>query len=105
MADNDEAVYRGTTPTLAIDADADLTGYTVHIYLMNNGSIFDLTPAGIAPADTGCIVTVALTQDQTLQLDARYPLFVQLRAKQGEQVVASDVAQLQVEDIIKDGEL
>lgn len=100
----DQRIYRGTTPTIALDVDADLTGWEVHVYLRNRATLYDLTPTVTATED-GCTCSVTLTQEQTLALASAYPLRVQLRAKSGSVAVASDVVALAVIDVLKDGVL
>ena len=60
----------------------------------------------IASTDAGCSVTFALTQVNTLAMSRLRKASVQFRAKDaGGHAIASPIASVEVEDVIKDGEI
>lgn len=60
----------------------------------------------IAKTDSGCSVTFELTQAQTLLMRKQQKTLVQLRAKDVDgHAIATEIASVDVEDIVKDGEI
>lgn len=74
----------------------------------NGRSTFDVNrekPA-FAKTDAGCPVTFTLTRAQTLPMHRLQKTRVQLRAKDADgHAIATEVASVNVEDIVKDGEI
>ena len=106
-------IFRGTTPSITLNiTGVDLSDAgvwpTVIVTVENGRSAFDFSRdiLDIAKTDTGCTVTLALTQSQTLALSVMRPIHVQLRAKDaGGDAIASPMASACVADVIKDGEI
>jgi len=108
-----QGIYRGTTPSITLNikgvdlSDASVWP-TVIVTVENGHNSFDVTRDNLTTekTDAGCSVTFALTQAQTLVLSVMRPIYVQLRAKDADgNAIASPMASVEVEDIIKDGEI
>lgn len=81
---------------------------TVIVTVENGRNTFDVTRdrLTIAKTDNGCSLTFALTQAQTLLMHKLQRTLVQLRAKDVDgHAIASEVASMTVEDVVKDGEI
>lgn len=108
-----KGIYRGTTPSITLNiTGVDLSDAsvwpTVIVTVKNARSTFDLDrdKLAIAKTDAGCTVTFELMQAQTLAISAMFPVYVQLRAKDADgHAIASPMASVEVEDVIKDGEI
>lgn len=108
-----QGIYRGTTPSITLNIKGvDLSDAavwpTVIVTVENGHNSFDVERDGltIASTDAGCSLTFALTQAQTLALSVMRPIYVQLRAKDVDgRAIASPMASVEVEDVIKDGEI
>lgn len=108
-------MYRGTTPKITLNiVGVDLTDATtwptVIVTVENGQTSFDVTRDKLtitkASTGVGCSVSFALTQDQTLAMSVLRMTRVQLRAKDAnEDAIASPMASVEVEDVIKDGEI
>lgn len=106
-------IYRGTTPSITLDVNGvDLsfqdTWPVVVVTLKNGGTQVDLQRdlLDIKHTDDGCSVTFALTQEQTLAFDWMKEVKIQLRAKDASgRAIATDIASVAVDDIVKDGEI
>ena len=92
---------RGTTPTLTISTDMDLRAYTVQVALRQSQTEMTLTP-GAVTADS---LSVTLTQEQTLALDAGECARLQVRAVRGGTSYVGDVLTVPVEALLTGGEL
>lgn len=109
----DDKIYRGTTPSITLDiAGVDLSDAavwpTVIVTVENGRNTFDVLrdKLTIAKTDNGCSVTLALTQAQTLLMHKLQRTLVQLRAKDAEgNAIATEIASVTVDDIVKDGEI
>lgn len=109
----DQCIYRGTTPSVTLSVKGvDLSDAsvwpTVIVTVENGRSTFDVMRdnLAIAKTDAGSSVTFALTQHQTLLMHKLQKTLVQLRAKDaGGDAIASPMATVEVEDVIKDGEI
>lgn len=107
------AIYRGTTPSIAllvsgVDLSFQDTWPVVVVTLKNDGTEIDLQRDSlvIEHTDAGCSVVFALTQAQTLAFDFMKKVSVQLRAKDASgRAIATDIASVKVDDVIKDGEI
>jgi hypothetical protein len=106
-------IYRGTTPGVTLNVvGVDLSDAsvwpTVIVTVENGRNTFDVTrdKLTIANTDNGCSVTFALTQAQTLLMHKLQKTMVQLRAKDVDgHAIATEIAYVDVEDVIKDGEI
>lgn len=109
----EQGIYRGTTPSITLNVKGvDLSDAsvwpTVIVTVVNDRSTVDVNrdKLVIASTDAGCSVTFALTQAQTLSMHKLRKTKVQLRAKDADgHAIASPVASVEVEDVIKDGEI
>lgn len=108
-----QGIYRGTTPSITLNltgvdlSDASIWP-TVIVTVENGCNSFDVTRDKLVIAKTyaGCAVTFSLTQAQTLAMDWPRPTLVQLRAKDADgHAIASEVASVEVRDVIKGGEI
>lgn len=110
-----QGIYRGTTPSITLNiTGVDLSDAavwpTVIVTVENGQNTFDVTRDKLtitkASTGVGCSVSFALTQAQTLALSVMRPIYVQLRAKDvNGDAIASPMASVEVEDVIKDGEI
>ena len=109
----EQGIYRGTTPSITLNITgvdlSDASVWPTVIVTVENGSrTFDVNrdKLVIATADAGCSVTFALTQAQTLLMRKIQKTLVQLRAKDADgHAIATEIASVTVEDIVKDGEI
>lgn len=109
----EQGIYRGTTPSITLNiTGVDLSDAsvwpTVIVTVENGRSTFDVNrdKLTIATADAGCSVTFALTQAQTLLMHKLQKTMVQLRAKDADgHAIATEIASVDVGDIVKDGEI
>lgn len=98
---------RGTTPTITVTADADLSDMNVHLALdagtliVKSGDDLD-----VEYADGVTTVTAQLTQADTLAFKTGN-CKVQLRAfnADGSKALATDIGTITVSGILEDGEL
>ena len=95
---------RGTTPTLTLTVDADLTGHTVYVTLRNDGGTVELTNDRLTldVADNVTTLGLTLTQQETLALCA-CPAEVQVRAIKDGVAIATDIRHVSVSRILKEG--
>lgn len=109
----EQRIYRGTTPNITLNvngvdlSDASLWP-TVIVTVENGRSKSDVNRGKLIIANTeaGCSVTFALTQEQTLIMHKQQKTIVQLRAKDADgHAIATEIASVAVEDVIKDGEI
>lgn len=98
-------MIRGTTPTLELTTDVDLSSCE-ELYITISQSGVDLIEKSIED----CIIenekcTVTLTQEDTLKLDDKYPCYLQLRGKTPEGTVFATYPpyELDVGKILKQG--
>lgn len=109
----EQGIYRGTTPSITLNiTGVDLSDAgvwpTVIVTVGNGRNTFDVNrdKLVIANTDAGCTLTFEFTQVQTLALSVMRPVQVQLRAKDaGGNAIASPIASVEVEDVIRDGEI
>lgn len=107
---------RGTTPTLQLavtneDGSAcDLTGCDVYVTfeeIGTGGAKFTKREDELEMevVDDTTIVTVTLSQEETLAFKAPHSVKVQLRAKHGNKAIATGITKFKVEEILLDGEI
>lgn len=109
----DTTIYRGTTPSVTLNVKGvDLSDAsvwpTVIVTVENCRRTFDANRGKLAITKTecGCTVTIELTQAQTLLMRKLQKTLVQLRAKDVDgHAIATEIASVDVEDVIKDGEI
>lgn len=96
---------RGTTPTIPLVVDTDLTGWTVYVTFANGSHeiTVDNTRLEIAyDAETESTnIEVPLTQEETLAM--RGSVEVQIRAIKDGIAIATDIQRVDVGRILKDG--
>lgn len=94
---------RGTTPTITINTDLDLTDASnLFVTFKQDGVVvFEKTLSDVTVTEE--TVVVNLTQDETLALNTSAGLQFQIRASLGDNKVASNVMQTTVEKILKEG--
>lgn len=109
----EQGIFRGTTPSITLNVKGvDLSNAGVWpmvvVTVGNGSSIVDVNrdKLVIASTDAGCSVTFALTQTETLSMHRLRKTRVQLRAKDADgHAIASPIASVEVEDVIRDGEI
>lgn len=94
---------RGTTPTLTISTDADLTpASNLFVTFTQNGEpVFEKTLEDVTL--TSETVTVLLTQNETLLMKSDAPVQFQIRASIGDMKLASNIMTASVDQILKNG--
>lgn len=103
-------MYRGTTPTITFNINTDLDlneiaecWITFKAHIGVKEKTFDKTDL-IIDAENNTI-TVAMTQEETLYFD-RGKVFVQIRLRMNDDLAyASDVKEMSMNGILKDGEI
>lgn len=109
----EQGIYRGTTPSITLNvAGVDLSNASVWpIVIVTVGNLLTKFDIGrekldISGTDGGCSVVARMTQEQTLQMRAKSPMCVQIRAKDADgNAIASPMASVDVADVIKEGEI
>lgn len=109
---------RGTTPTVTLTVTnedgtpIDLTGQEVHVTFQESGRdgvTFTKreTDEGVAVSVDGdaSIVEVTLTQAETLRFRTGRKVRVQVRCKDLDVAIATDIGQFDAEEILLDGEI
>ena len=100
-------IRRGTTPTVRVRVNRDLTagGWQLHLSFSGRRARVEKGNGDmeLAQADGGCVLSVPLTQEDTLAFRAGETVLVQLRARSGDAAIASGVAQLAVRGVLEDG--
>jgi len=109
---------RGTTPTVTLTvssddgSDIDLTGQEVYVTFKESGSkgaFFTKreTDPGvdIIHEEPNTIITVTLTQAETLSFKQNKTVRVQARCKTGDKAIATEIGTFETEEILLDGEI
>ena len=109
---------RGTTPTITLtvtnedNSPLDLTNDEVYITFKESGSNGSLltkreTDDGVSITVNGnaSIVEVTLTQAETLGFRPGRTVSVQIRAKDADVAIATDIGHFDAEEILLDGEI
>lgn len=93
------AITRGTTPTLFYEPDVDITSANklTIAFTQDNKLIFkkQLSDCKIE----GNVVSVRLSEEETLKFSCDYLLYMQLKALIGKEVIASEEAITTIEPI------
>jgi len=102
-----DGVTRGTTPSITVTVPMDLTGYTCYLSIGKKPRAPYLTASNdqmtATYGETSTLV-FTLTQEQTLACKAG-TAYVQLRLIDGDAALASTMAEVEIFDIVKDGEI
>lgn len=95
---------RGTTPTITLTVDADVSDWTLYVSMSNGGSIVTFEDDRLTKTLDGpqTIIELTLTQEETLAFSTG-SLEVQIRAIKDGVAVATAIGNLDVDRIIKDG--
>lgn len=94
---------RGTTPTIIISTDVDLTAYDKVILTLRDDKGYQFDAVDIAVEASR--ITATLTQSETLSLKAG-SVKAQIRAVNAEgQAIASNIMDAWVENVLKEGEI
>lgn len=103
---------RGTTPTVAIHVDTDLTEWKIYVTFRAGSTVITVTNDDDAmgvdgDGDGGTNITFKMTQEQTLMFRNGETVQVQLRATTGDgsTAIATDIGQLKFGGILLDGEI
>lgn len=102
-----DGITRGTTPSITVTVPMDLTGYTCYLSIGRKPKAPYLTASNdqmTATYGEMSTLTFTLTQEQTLACKAGKAL-VQLRIIDGDAALASTMAEVEIFDIVKDGEI
>lgn len=97
-------MYRGTTPTLdfTIPFDTELISELYLTFSQKDKPLFEKQKS-----DCKCesnVISVRLSQEETLKLDDAYSVEMQMRVKTTEdEVLASEIIKVSVSQILKDG--
>lgn len=95
---------RGTTPTITLTVDADISDWTRYVTLKKGNKILtlenDRQEASYANGKTTILVT--LTQQETLDFMTGY-VDVQVRAIKDGTAIATDIKKLDIGAILKEG--
>lgn len=94
---------RGTTPSIELTLDASLTGCEYRVTLANGKKKITKTEDDCQLSEDGTVITLVLTQEETLALDTDYPVRVQVRFKVGNKAFATNIVRTCVEDILLEG--
>ena len=102
-----DGITRGTTPSITVTVPMDLTGYTCYLSIGKKPRAPYLTASNdqmtATYGETSTLV-FTLTQEQTLACKAG-TAYVQLRLIDGDAALASTMAEVEIFDIVKDGEI
>lgn len=107
MADEKVGITRGTTPSIPVTVPMDLTGYTCYLSIGKKARSPYFTADNsqmVATYGETSTLVFTLTQEQTLACKAGIA-YVQLRLIDGETALASTMGEIQVFDVVKDGEI
>ena len=90
---------RGTTPTITITTDINLSEYTVFVTLKQGNISKDFTPYV-----EDYTLSVYLTQEDTLAFEGQKNVQIQVRAiDQSGNAIASNIMTTKVDEILKEG--
>lgn len=91
---------RGTTPKITITTEFDWTDYAVQITMKENDIELVFEEARIIKSEDGTTLEFNLTQEETLMFTKKAQ--VQIKAKLGSSVIATDIASLSVLPILNE---
>ena len=105
---------RGTTPTLRVTADADISQYDIYLalktrgkLLVKSGDALDVSTEEDGEGNVSTVVLCRLTQADTLSMQAGQRMEVQIRAIDdgGATALASNIDSVPIDRILQDGVL
>lgn len=97
-------MVRGTTPTLSFELPFEASEATaLYITISQRYENIQIEKALEDCSIDGTIVTVTLTQEETLRLIADKPVLIQVRVVKDNVAMASDLIKTTVADVLKDG--
>lgn len=101
---------RGTTPTITVTVDADISALGIHLAFSQSGKpLIVKTGSELAVTADGDVTTIIcpLTQPDTLAFKSGAPVEVQIRAidNGGAVALATDIASFEVGRILQEGVL
>ena len=91
---------RGTTPKITITTEFDWTAYAVQVTMKENDVELVVEEERITKSETGTTLEFNLTQEETLMFTKKVQ--VQIKAKLGSSVIATDIASLSVLPILNE---
>lgn len=94
---------RGTTPTLTLTVDADISDWTVYASFKANGEVFTFENDRLQMTAEDDVTTILLTLTQEETLAMRGSAEVQVRAIKNGTAIATDIQRIDVDRILKDG--
>lgn len=96
---------RGTTPGIYISTDIDLTGAeNLYVTFQQLDTVVFEKTLDDCTIEKDHIVVI-LTQDDTLSLNHKYKVYVQIRGTLDNAKIASNIMMTSVEKILKDGKI
>lgn len=95
---------RGTTPTLRINIDQDLTGCWYRVILSQANSRYRIVKkdSQCTLSEDGKTIDVFLSQEETYLFDHDFNLKVQVRYGLGEKAFATNIVRMSVYEILED---
>ena len=94
---------RGTTPTLTLTVDADISDWTVYASFKTNGEVFTFENDRLQMTAEDDVTTILLTLTQEETLAMQGSAEVQVRAIKNGTAIATDIQRVDVGRILKDG--
>lgn len=97
-------MIRGTTPVIVLNLSMEMQFDTLYVtFQQKKKTVFEKTLSDVLLKNNQ--IVISLTQADTLSLDSKEVVFIQLRGKIGEKAYASKIVKTLVSDILKDGEI
>ena len=91
---------RGTTPKITITTEFDWTAYAVQVTMKENDVELVVEEERITKSEDGTTLEFNLTQEETLMFTKKAQ--VQIKAKLGNSVIATDIASISVLPILNE---
>ncbi len=97
-------MIRGTTPTLTITLSNELNFDSYFVTFRQGGyTVIEKTEADTTRE--GAVITVPLTQEDTLRLRSGTAVEIQVRGKVGDKAFATSIKRLYADEILKEGKI
>lgn len=95
---------RGTTPTITVTVDTDLTDWSLYLAIAQGGTMLVLESDRLDVSVSEGVTSLAftLTQEETLAFDAR-PVELQVRAAHNGTAIATGIKAVPVSRILQGG--